>query len=45
MLEPHLGRLLRMLLWYARCVWHPVHAQQPALIWLKALMKDLVSPA
>ncbi|EIS3744841.1 LysR family transcriptional regulator [Aeromonas hydrophila] len=31
--------------YHLNCVWHPVHAQQPALIWLKALMKELVSPA
>jgi DNA-binding transcriptional LysR family regulator len=30
--------------YHLNCVWHPVHAQQPALIWLKALMKDLVNP-
>lgn len=31
--------------YHLNCVWHPVHAQQPALIWLKDLMKELVSPA
>jgi DNA-binding transcriptional LysR family regulator len=31
--------------YHLNCVWHPVHAQQPALIWLKELMKELVSPA
>ena len=30
--------------YHLNCVWHPVHAQQPALIWLKTLMKDLVNP-
>ncbi|MCR3909289.1 LysR family transcriptional regulator [Aeromonas hydrophila] len=30
--------------YHLNCVWHPVHAQQPALIWLKALMKELVNP-
>ncbi|MGY3886606.1 LysR family transcriptional regulator [Aeromonas aquatica] len=30
--------------YHLNCVWHPVHAQQPALIWLKELMKELVSP-
>ncbi|MDH0027710.1 LysR family transcriptional regulator [Aeromonas caviae] len=30
--------------YHLNCVWHPVHAQQPALTWLKALMKDLVNP-
>ncbi|MGE6138729.1 hypothetical protein ACLHZ6_10595, partial [Aeromonas rivipollensis] len=30
--------------YHLNCVWHPVHAQQLALIWLKALMKELVSP-
>lgn len=30
--------------YHLNCVWHPVHAQQPALIWLKDLMKELVNP-
>lgn len=29
--------------YHLNCVWHPVHAQQPALVWLKELMKELVS--
>ncbi|HHQ4767547.1 TPA: LysR family transcriptional regulator [Aeromonas veronii] len=28
--------------YHLNCVWHPVHAQQPALVWLKDLMKELV---
>ncbi|MFM4810293.1 LysR family transcriptional regulator [Aeromonas hydrophila] len=30
--------------YHLNCVWHPVHAQQPALVWLKNLMKELVNP-
>ncbi|WP_259231051.1 LysR family transcriptional regulator [Aeromonas hydrophila] len=30
--------------YHLNCVWHPVHAQQPALVWLKDLMKELVNP-
>ena len=30
--------------YHLNCVWHPVHAQQPALVWLKDLMKELVGP-
>ncbi len=30
--------------YHLNCVWHPVHAQQPALVWLKNLMKELVKP-
>ncbi|WP_434664013.1 LysR family transcriptional regulator [Aeromonas sp. NJAU223] len=29
--------------YHLNCVWHPVHAQQPALIWLKELMRELVN--
>lgn len=29
--------------YHLNCVWHPVHAQQPALMWLKDLMKELVN--
>ncbi|TFF74639.1 LysR family transcriptional regulator [Aeromonas taiwanensis] len=29
--------------YHLNCVWHPVHAQQPALVWLKALMRELVN--
>lgn len=28
--------------YHLNCVWHPVHAQQPALVWLKELMKELM---
>ncbi|MCO4207288.1 LysR family transcriptional regulator [Aeromonas hydrophila] len=30
--------------YHLNCVWHPVHAQQTALVWLKDLMKELVNP-
>lgn len=29
--------------YHLNCVWHPVHAQQPALVWLKELMRELVN--